>query len=114
MRQEHPAFIWVAYGVLVLLNVVDLVYTEDALRLGMREGNPFMARIYEDFNMTGLVVAKGVGLAIILCSISTVRNYKLATRLFYFAVFVYTCTAFYHLWLYLVNLEQLDSVFTLM
>jgi hypothetical protein len=80
----------------------------------MREGNPFMARIYENFNMTGLAVVKGVGLAIILCSISTVRDYKLATRLFYFAVFVYTCTVFYHLWLYLFDQEQLGSMFTLM
>ncbi len=114
MRQDHPAFVWIAYGVLVLLNVVDLVYTEDALRLGMQETNPIMARIYEDFGVMGLAVAKGSVLAIILCSIPTVRDYKLASRLFYFAVFAYTCTAFYHLWVYLFKIEQLGSLFTLM
>lgn len=112
MGQRHPAFIWVAYGVFVLMNIVDLVYTEGALRHGMQEGNPFMERIYLDHGIIGLGVVKGISLGIIFCLVPTFKKFKVAERVFYFCVFVYTCLTFYHLWLYVVRIQEANFPFT--
>lgn len=112
MGQGHPAFIWIAYGVLVLMNVVDLVYTNEALSYGVREGNPFMERIYLDFGIQGVAVVKGISLGLLFCLIPLFKRYKIAEPIFYFAVFVYTCLTFYHLWAYVNVVRGLSEGFT--
>ena len=112
MGQGHPAFIWIAYGALVLMNGVDLWYTEDAMRYGIEEANPFMSRIYQDFGMSGMGVVKGITLGIIFCVISLLKEYPVAERVFYLMVLVYTYMTFYHLWEYLERTRKISEVFT--
>lgn len=101
MRQGHPAFIWIVYGVFVLLNIIDLVYTENALQSGLQEGNPLMERIYLDYGIQGISVVKGIVLTVIFLLVPTINYFRSVRRIFYFVVFVYTCVTFYHIWLYL-------------
>lgn len=112
MKREHSVFVWVAYGSLVLMNLVDLWYTEYAFRYGAGEANPLMASIYRDFGMRGMMAIKIFFLGIIFCVIPLLKKYPIAERVFYCVVSVYVFLTFYHLWMYYTRAYELGVSFT--
>jgi hypothetical protein len=114
MKHRHPAFVWIAYGVLVLMNIVDLWYTENAFRYGFAEANPIMASIYQNFGMRGMISFKIFFLGTIFCVVSLLKKYPMPERVFYFVVAVYTILTFHHLYLlmYYERVRELSESFT--
>ena len=60
-------------AVLVVLNVLDVYYTKQALGMGIPEANPIMNWVIRHFSIVGLIVVKGFLLGILLILIPYIR-----------------------------------------
>lgn len=95
--QYNQYRVWVAYAVLVLLNIVDVVYTNYILTLSAEEANPIMNHIYQHFGIWGIISVKAFFLLLLGYTIPYISRVSAYCQyLFYTCVVVYGLLAAYH------------------
>lgn len=94
--------VWFAYVVLVLMNIVDVVYTNAILRMNAEEVNPIMNHMYQNFGIWGIIAVKAFFLALLGYVIKHLPRVNTFYRnLLYLTVVVYgLLTAYHAYWLF--------------
>lgn len=92
---------------LVLMNILDLVYTNVMLFLdNTNEANPLMAYIFYQYGIEGMVLVKGVFLVSLGVGLRYLPNLKPAyTRMFFICVAAYGMLSIYHGYWFLHTLK---------
>ncbi len=97
-RKKTQRRVWFAYAMLVLMNVLDMLYTSVMLTLDeTNEANPFMAMIYYQSGIGGMALVKAFFL-VLLCFFLRYLPvlHPMYRRLFYFVVGAYALLSLYH------------------
>jgi len=95
--QQSQHRVWFAYAVLILLNIVDVVYTNYILTLSAEEANPIMNHMYQHFGIWGIISVKAFFLLLLGFTIPHITRVSVYCRyLFYTCVVVYGLLAAYH------------------
>ena len=105
--QRTSGRVWFAYALLILMNVLDVIYTNVMLKLDhTSEANPLMAYVFYHYGVEGIIIAKGYFLLILGIGLRFLPEINpLYTRLFYVSVAVYFCLSLYHGYWFLHTLE---------
>ena len=97
-RKKTQRRVWFAYAMLVLMNILDLLYTSVMLTLDKTtEANPFMEYVYYQSGIEGMVLVKGV----FLITLGMLLRYlpvlhPIYSWMFYFVVGAYAILSLYH------------------
>jgi len=96
--QRTSGCIWFAYVLLIVMNILDVVYTNTMLELDKtNEANPLMAFMFYNYGIGGIIISKGVFLLLLGLGIRYLPTLNpLYTRLFYVSVFIYFCLSLFH------------------
>jgi len=94
--------VWFVYAILILLNAIDVVYTNAILVNGAEETNPIMNFMYQNFGMLGITTFKAFCLAVLgICIKMSEPLRPYIQKLLYLAVMVYSFLTAYHVyWLF--------------
>ncbi len=96
-QNYNPRRVWFAYAMLVLMNIIDLVYTNAILTAGSVEANPFMNFVYTRFGIEGIAFVKVIFLAILGYGLEFLPTlHAFYRRIFYLSVMVYGLLSLYH------------------
>lgn len=94
--QRH---VWFTYVALVLMNIMDVVYTDAILAASAKESNPFMNHLYQNFGMVGIIAVKAFFLIVLGFTIKYIPNlHAFYCNLFYLGVMVYALLTAYHVY----------------
>jgi hypothetical protein len=89
--------VWFAYAMLLLMNMIDLVYTNAILTIGSIEANPIMNFIYEHYGIKGIAGVKFVCLGMLSLGLVYLPVlHPFYRRIFYLSVMVYGALSLYH------------------
>ena len=106
--------VWVAYTALVLMNVIDVVYTRAVLFMNTaEEANPIMNRTYQNFGIWGIITVKIFFLTVLGFTIKHIPQLHPCYRvLFYIAVAIYGVLAVYHAyWLFGLDYQWISTIY---
>lgn len=92
--------VWLTYVALVVMNLLDLRYTDVAFSVSIEEANPVMKYMYQNFGMAGIVAIKFYFLGLLGIVLNSLPNYEYCFKFFYVAVGVYAALTGYHLYQY--------------
>ena len=101
--------VWFAYAMLILMNAIDVVYTDAILLANATEANPIMNHMYQNFGILGIISIKVFFLTMLGFTIKYIPQiHSFYRNIFYLAVIVYGILAGYHAyWFFDYTIEYL-------
>jgi len=104
--------VWFAYAMLILMNIIDVVYTRTALFVNTAEANPVMNHMYQNFGIWGIIAVKVFFLTFLGFMIKHLPQLHSGYRtLFYFSVAIYGALAVYHAyWLFGLDPRWISNI----
>lgn len=93
---------WIGYVTLVLMNILDVFYTEWALSVGVTEGNPLMDFFLQKYGMLGIIGYKTVFLLSLLLFIRSIYTSIWSSSFFLILIGAHVLLTIYHVTMFLV------------
>ena len=105
--------VWFAYVALVLMNIIDVVYTRAVLFVNAEESNPIMHHTYQNFGIWGIIAVKVFFLTMLGFLIKHLPQLHSGYQvLFYTAVTIYGVLAAYHAyWLFGLDPQWISIIY---
>jgi len=97
---------------LVLMNIIDVVFTRTALFVNTTEANPVMNHMYQNFGIWGIIAVKIFFLTLLGFTIKHLPQLHAGYRtVFYCAVGIYGLLAAYHAyWLFGIDPRWISNI----
>ena len=113
--QHSQRRVWFAYAALILMNIIDVVYTRAILFVDTTtEANPVMDHMYQNFGIWGIIAVKAFFLTLLGFTIKHLPELHAGYRtVFYAAVAIYAVLAVYHAyWLFGLDPRWISNLYT--
>ena len=113
--QHNQRRVWFAYAALILMNIIDVVYTRAILFVDTTtEANPIMNHMYQNFGIWGIITVKAFFLTLLGFTIKHLPELHAGYRtVFYAAVIIYAVLAVYHAyWLFGLDPRWISNLHT--
>lgn len=105
--------VWFAYAMLILMNIIDVVYTRAILFVDATvEANPVMDHMYQNFGVWGIIAVKILFLTLLGFLIKYLPTlHPMYRMLLYVAVGIYGALAIYHAyWLFGLDSQWISNI----